>query len=293
MTEISGAWRIPVGGKQPRGFTWHGDDLPTGTVISSATKSVSPATGLTVDDPIVNTAQDGVNFWITAVTAGVYLITITATRSDGAKNVEVASVRVGDPDVSATALVTLDEARSFMGWKSGEFPENDARLGIIIDAVSALFASEADPDFKSATYTAEKHDGNGKSYLYLDHYPVTTFTSLTLDGTTLTQDTEFFVDMDEGILECGYTGWPGIMYPAKWTSQRQGIVVTYIAGYAAVPADVKMACLVEVARAWNTVNAQMFGESGRTQEGLTINVNTDELLPATLATLGRYTRVRI
>jgi hypothetical protein len=37
----------------------------------------------------------------------------------------------------------------------------------------------------------------------------------------------------------------------------------------------------------------MFGESSRTVDGTSITLETGELLPATLTTLARYTRVRI
>jgi hypothetical protein len=69
--------------------------------------------------------------------------------------------------------------------------------------------------------------------------------------------------------------------------------VTYVAGYATLPADIKLACLIEVGRAFAMVDHKMFGESSRTVDGTSVTLNTDELLPATLATLGRYTRTRI
>jgi hypothetical protein len=193
--------------------------------------------------------------------------------------------------LSANAIITLADAKTALGRQATS--EGDEILEMVIEAVSASFQNEASPDLKSATYTAEAYDGNGRSYFYLDHYPVTTFTSLAEDGTTLVKDTDYFVDMDEGIVEKGCTGWPGLMYPAKWTANRGGIVVTYVAGYSTLPADIKLAALVEVGRQFSMIREKMFGESSRTQEGMTISVNTDELLPSTLATLGRYVRVQI
>jgi uncharacterized phiE125 gp8 family phage protein len=185
--------------------------------------------------------------------------------------------------LSTSALVTLADVKTFLGLQN--ISASDAILEIIIEAVSASVTSEASPDLKSTTYTAEAYDGTGKSYFYLDHYPVTTLTSVVEDDTTLVKDTDYFSDDDEGILEkpVGY----------KWTTARGGVVVTYVAGYATLPADIKLACLIEVGRAFAMVDHKMFGESSRTVDGTSVTLNTDELLPATLATLGRYTRTRI
>jgi hypothetical protein len=193
--------------------------------------------------------------------------------------------------LSANAIITLADAKTSLGRQA--ISEADDLLETVIEAVSVIFQNEAYPDLKSATHTAEVYDGNGRSYFYLDHYPVTTFNSLAEDGTTLIKDTDYFVDMDDGIVEKGYTGWPGIMYAGKWTANRGGIVVTYVAGYSTLPADIKLAALIEVGRQFSMIREKMFGESTRTQEGMTISVNTDELLPSTLATLGRYVRVQI
>jgi len=192
---------------------------------------------------------------------------------------------------TATALVTLADVKTFLGMAN--VSTGDAILETIIEAVSASMSNEASPDLKPATYTAEKYDGTGKSYLYLDHYPVTTLTTVVEDGATLVKDTDFFIDMDEGLLEKARSNWPWYDVQATWTTKNQAVVVTYAAGYAAVPADIKLDCLIEVGRKYAMVDHKMFGESSRSVEGVSVTVDTGDLLPATLATLGRYKRTRI
>ena len=66
------------------GFSFYGDDLPSGVTISSGTLSVSPASGLTLQDEDAVVIGDGSALygWVTAVTAGEYDVTFTINFSD-------------------------------------------------------------------------------------------------------------------------------------------------------------------------------------------------------------------
>jgi hypothetical protein len=291
--ELTAEWTIPVGGSWPLEFRFKDDDLPSGMHIDSATKTVSPATGLTVTDPVVNSGTDGFTFTATAVTAGGYSILFAATRSDGGINIVLGHIEVtaasDRTSLAANALITLADFRGFM--KDESIGKNIAET--IINSVSQAFASEADPDFLPSTAVVETINGNGKSYLYVSRYPITDIDSVVEDGVTLTEDVDYFADYDEGLLEKATTGWPTYGAAGKWTTARGGVVITYDVGYATVPSDVKLACLIEVARKFTIIQQGMFGMSSKALEGVTVNINTDELLPETLATLARYTRTRI
>lgn len=193
--------------------------------------------------------------------------------------------------LSANAIISLADYKTFMGTPN--LSPNDAVVEMVIESVSEIFSSIVECDLTSATYTSETIDGSGKSYLYLPHWPVTTFTSCIEDGTTLVENTDFYVDYDRGILDKANSGWPYYEDQMLWTRKKRGVVNTYTAGYTTLPMDVKLAALVETARQFDVINHKMFGESGRTQEGVSVEINTDELLPGTLTTLGRYVRVRI
>jgi len=195
--------------------------------------------------------------------------------------------------LTANALISVADFMLFMGWPPESHAEDIPVVEMVIEGVSASFSNYADADFKSATYTSVKLDGTGKTYLFLPHFPVTTFTSLYEDDTLLVKDTDYWVDTDLGILYRIITNWPSSESVGRWTSARQGLTVTYAAGYATVPPDVKMACLLEVGRAYEMVKNHMFGETSRTVEGVSISLSTDELLLSTLAVLGRYSRTQI
>lgn len=193
--------------------------------------------------------------------------------------------------LSTSAIISLADYKTFMGTPN--LSPNDAVVEMVIESVSELFDNVVECDLTSATYTAETIDGSGRSWLYLPHWPVTTFTTCVEDGTTLVKDTDFYVDYDRGILDKVTMEWPWYSETPIWTNKRHGVVNTYTAGYITLPADIKLAALVETARQFDVIQKRMFGESSRSLEGVSVTINTDELLPATLSTLSRYMRVRI
>ena len=101
------------------------------------------------------------------------------------------------------------------------------------------------------TVTSELHDDPGSPFLALRSGPVSSITSVTVDGTALTSgQTQKYVG-GYGELICRVSSY----VPAPWYSRRlQGISVTYVAGrYAttsAVPALVKDACLLQLRHMW-------------------------------------------
>lgn len=187
--------------------------------------------------------------------------------------------------LSEGALLATSDFWAFMGWASGQEGDATARVEMVIESVSAAFSGIVDCDFKPVEEIEETKDGTGKSYLYLDHYPVTELTSVVEDDVELVEGTDFHLDAERGIL------WKPV--GGKWTTSMRGVVVNYEAGHATVPMDVKLACLIEVARTYSMIDKQMWGESSRTEDSVSITINTNELLPATLETLGRYRRVQI
>ncbi|HUT61294.1 MAG TPA: hypothetical protein VNA25_25885 [Phycisphaerae bacterium] len=187
--------------------------------------------------------------------------------------------------LSDEAIITLADFQALMGWGAGDHDEAVAQVEAIIEAVSASFHASVDCDLQEAVHTADALDGTGKTYLYLAHWPVTTFTSLTEDTVALTENTHFYVDYAYGILD----RYPG----TKWTSSRRGIVVTYTAGYEEIPFDIKQACLIECARAYEIARKKIWGEESRSVDGNSASINLDEFLPATVAVLAKYTRPRV
>lgn len=91
------------------------------------------------------------------------------------------------------------------------------------------FLSQARVDEKPFIETAE-------SKFYLKHYPIASITSLVEDGTTLTENTNFYVDYNTGKVE-KITDPDNIANPDRnrlgyWTTERNVIVVNYVGGHA-------------------------------------------------------------
>ena len=82
-------------------------------------------------------------------------------------------------------------------------------------------------DFGLHEAVTEKHDGNGRERIRLDGYPIISVTSVTLGGTALTEDTDYAILDDAGILE-------RIDY-GTWTEGKRNLVVVYTYGYSAAP----------------------------------------------------------
>lgn len=103
--------------------------------------------------------------------------------------------------------------------------------------------------------TTENRIGDGGNLLKLNKRPVSTLTSITLAGGTLTEDTDFTLYKEEGYLTrpIAISPWTTDILSISWTEGTK-IVVTYTAGYASTRAatqalvpDAVLAVLVAVA----------------------------------------------
>lgn len=73
-------------------------------------------------------------------------------------------------------ITTLEAVKLFMGLLDDS---EDFVISPLHSAVEAWCKLACKKDFESATY-AELHDGNGKTYLYLKHKPITVITQLSI-----------------------------------------------------------------------------------------------------------------
>jgi len=298
--ELTGAWEIPVGGKWPLEFKWRlgSDDLPTGTTIASATKAVSPATGLTVDDPVVNSDSTGVVFWATAVTAGSYSILIVATRSDGGKNIALGHVSVtaaaDRTALAANALITLAD---FLGYVKSETPIAKNVAETIINGVSQEFDRFTGRVLKQATYANLYLDGSGEKTLDLPNWPAASLTGVYEDDTLLVEglDDDFvlYTSDDDAYLRKVGTTWPELKEAtAVWLEGPKTVKITSVLlGYATIPGDLVLACLKQCAWEYQRMKLSEWGETSRsTAGGGSVSLVEPGLLPDVEAVLKRYRR---
>lgn len=135
----------------------------------------------------------------------------------------------------------------------------DAHIDTLITRVSAAIERDLARVFASANYT-EYYDGDGSRALVLRHFPVTGITSIHVDNaretynaTTLVDSDDYTYDSDSGI----------VTFDARLARGNKNVRVVYTAGYATVPADIALACVLWVAHLWNRRKSQ-----GATSEGM-------------------------
>lgn len=154
------------------------------------------------------------------------------------------------------AIITLAEAKTHIGITG---TSEDTSLQQIVDAVNVFVGTYCHRTFESATYTEELYDGSGGPELVLKNYPIITITEILVD----TEEVDERTDVGEE----GYyikNANNGILYNnAGWSRGRGNIQITYTAGYATVPNDLKYACLAMAAYFRN-----MKGKDGIMSESL-------------------------
>lgn len=169
--------------------------------------------------------------------------------------------------VAAGSLITAAQFRAYVPAIPAADTSNDTLFELLIDGVSEAFNKYVGRTLAKTTYTAVYIDGNGKESLLLPQYPVASITSITEDGNALTEgeDNDYLLYAASGILK---------RVSGAWAKGPKTIKITYVAGYVvqgvtvtapdiALPADLKLACMMQVAREWQKTKGNEWGESSR------------------------------
>lgn len=227
-------------------------------------------------------------------TAGTYyLVTFTVTTNSGSIIVRPVIVRV-IADVKPTAisttvaLVSLEDAKAIIGKTTDE---DTAMIELIISGVSAAFNSLTGRNLKYQEYATIYLDGNGSQKLSLPNYPVTSIGTVVEDDITLTEGDDYDYLLYTGNNDAYLQKVSGI-----WTTSLKGVkLTTFKAGFtdATMPADLKLACLKQVAWEWKKYSGKRWGESSHSFEGGSISIETVNLLPDVKEILGLYRRLSL
>jgi len=192
--------------------------------------------------------------------------------------------------LTTNAIITADDAAIVLGKavQGSDLPALEAA----IEAVSAMIREKVNCLLVplAVTFTAQKIDGSGRTYLYLPNWPVTVLTSIYEDDVLLVKDTDFYeVDGGAGILERA----EGL----KWTRTLRGISATYTTGYLTqpnaaptIPTDLKVACAMQAVDLWKKIKDQSWSKTSQTVGGQTVSFSDKELIPFVESTLKRYWR---
>ena len=199
--------------------------------------------------------------------------------------------------VAASSLITAAQLKTYLGPEYSVGTDNDSLFELLIDSVSEMFNSRVGGTLAKTTYTAQYFDGNGKESLVLPNFPVISITSIHEGGVLLTEgeDGDYVVDHASGIIH---------RVGGTWLRGRHTIKITYVAGYVvqgtapaagetALPADLKLACMIQVAREWKKSQGSEWGETSRSfPDGSTSHVERG-LLKEVEETLQKYRRYRV
>jgi len=189
--------------------------------------------------------------------------------------------------VSQYALCNLNDVRNYLKIPLNKADDQmDNQLEVLIDQMTAVFESYCERKFASRSYT-EYHDGNAEKYLFPKHYPIISVTSIHDDsdwnwGADKLVDSTTYRIQDERVI---------VLKSSLWSKDEQNVKITYVAGYATIPAELKLACIEEVARKYK--NRNEIDVLARTAEDGSITKYAKDLLPSTKAILIRYMRVGV
>jgi|GEM_PF-3847508 len=188
------------------------------------------------------------------------------------------------------ALVDLDtELKPYLGIDASD-TDYDLRLEALINSVSQLVQTYLGRTLISTAYVDQVLNGRPSVYLFLPSWPVTEWTSVEIDSAevteTLTEDTDYVVDMARGVLER--------IDGSDWDTGMQSIVVNYTAGYALadVPQDIKLLVMARVGAEWQRQKSALWGQTSRGVEGGSASFEfSADLTDAEKAMLNRYRRI--
>lgn len=116
----------------------------------------------------------------------------------------------------------------------------------LVSVASSAVETYCDRTFTAGTFT-ERIDGTNWPSVWLKVTPITSITSVTLDGKAIAA-ADYSIDTVTGQLWRGAWGSGEATQRACWPSGVGNLVVVYVAGYAVVPDLVKRATILTVKR---------------------------------------------
>ena len=195
--------------------------------------------------------------------------------------------------IKTTSLVTLAAARAYCGLGVSE-NDWDTVLEGLIDGVSDGFSAASNRAFAKTTYTSLKLNGPRNSPdLCLPNFPAISIASIYESDILLVEDEDYYVNYAAGIVR---------RIGGNWIQGWHTIVITYTAGYVvqdgtpgtgetALPSDLRLAALKQIAEEWKTHKNQTWGESSRSfPDGSVSRQETTQFLREVKQVLDRYKR---
>lgn len=181
--------------------------------------------------------------------------------------------------MAAGDLCTASDVQTFLGKNQGQ---DEGLLDSLVTNASTLVNSLLNRALLTASYT-ETFSGRGGYAQGLTNYPVTAVASVTIDGQIIPAATP-------GGYDSGYLFDENIVYLRNYVFTRgvRNVTIAYTGGLAAVPNDLKQACVEMVANKYQRrTNLEV---SGKTLDGETIHFTTSDIPPSAQKVINQYSR---
>lgn len=183
-------------------------------------------------------------------------------------------------------LTTLADVKAWLQTGQNPFPAtDDALLSRLIAAASQFIESWLGRPILSADWL-ELRDGTGGQVITLANFPVTAVLSLSIDGLAIPPAPA------DGGFGAGYAFTPTelALRGYVFTRRPQNVIVTYTAGYAAVPPDIAQACIELVCQRYR--ERTRIGEVARSLGGNeTVRYAQTDMSDAVKTVLSQYRAV--
>jgi len=191
--------------------------------------------------------------------------------------------------VENKALCSLDEVKSYLEMDSDTDNQDDLLESFINQITESMENFCGVEQFLAKDYT-EYFDGKYSDVLFPNHCPVNTVSGIWNDtawswGSSTEVDATTYRIVDSNRIALRLSTFAGT---------TQNIKITYNAGYATIPGDLKLACIKEVARLYRTKIDKGYTDHTEDHAGTGTSDKTfltGEWLPETKAVLRRYQMV--
>lgn len=179
------------------------------------------------------------------------------------------------------SLITNAEARQYLGITTSI---DDALLNALLDSFSAFVATYTGRRIESTAY-AQLYDGSGTARIILNEYPIISVTVLSQDLDHSTKKysspyaaTDFFLATG-GIVE---------LYEDIFVELQRSVYVSYTAGFATIPGDLKDLVKQMVAKRYQDCKDKRFGMQSKNVFDDSITFDFKDLPDSGKTILDRY-----
>lgn len=136
-------------------------------------------------------------------------------------------------DLDPLAVFALADIHTYLNIPTGVTTDDQVFIQIG-NGVSAYIEQRTNTLWKARDYVLTT-DGDGRDKLLRLPRPINSVASLTVSGSALVENTDFFVYSDDGTIK--------LAWGREFCRGRQNVVLDFNAGYTAVPYDIVQAAL--------------------------------------------------